>query len=201
MKKDATADPGGAHAPGRRERIIAATLDCLVAHGVAGTSMRQVAEAAQVSLGSISYYFSDKEALLSAAFLDYTERSVQEFRDYYAAADSLESARAATTRMLTESADSRRDIILGSELYSLSLRRPLHRMILASWTQRCRDVILEHFDADTTFVIDALYEGILLHRSMHLGEYSDERIALAVERLTPPEAYVGGVAAGIPNGR
>lgn len=191
MKKDAKVDPTGAHAPGRRERIIAAALECIVANGVAGTSMRQVAEAAEVSLGSISYYFTDKEALLSAAFLDYTERSAQEFRDYYDGADTLEAAREATTRMLTESADSRRDIILGSELYSPSLRRPLHRMILAAWTQRCREVIAEHFDADTTFVIDALYEGILLHRSMHLGEYSDDRIALAVERLTPPEAYIG----------
>ncbi|WP_295627628.1 TetR/AcrR family transcriptional regulator [uncultured Corynebacterium sp.] len=187
MKQDAD----NARAPERRDRIVAAALECIVAHGVAGTSMRQVADAADVALGSISYYFGDKEALLSAAFIDYTENSVREFRAYYDGVDSLEAARAATTRMLTESADSRHDIILGSELYSLSLRRPRHRMVLDSWTKRCRDVIAEHFDADTTFVIDALYEGILLHRSMRLGEYSDGRIALAVERLTPPETYLG----------
>ncbi|WIM72605.1 hypothetical protein QP028_01120 [Corynebacterium suedekumii] len=93
--------------------------------------------------------------------------------------------------MLTDSAASRRGTILGSELYTLSLRRPRHRMVLVQWTHRCRKVIREHFDAETTYLLDAFYEGVLLHRSMHLGEYPDESIALAVQRLTPPASYLG----------
>ncbi|WIM72604.1 TetR/AcrR family transcriptional regulator [Corynebacterium suedekumii] len=64
--------PHGSHEPpgtngGHRDRIIDATLDCLVTHGVAGTSMRMVAEGAHVSLGSVTHHFVDKDALLSAA--------------------------------------------------------------------------------------------------------------------------------------
>ena len=188
--------PHGSHEPpgtngGHRDRIIDATLDCLVTHGVAGTSMRMVAEGAHVSLGSVTHHFVDKDALLSAAFQVFADRSAARFREYYEGVDSLESARRATVHMLTDSAASRRGTILGSELYTLSLRRPRHRMVLVQWTHRCRKVIREHFDAETTYLLDAFYEGVLLHRSMHLGEYPDESIALAVQRLTPPASYLG----------
>ncbi|MDR7329081.1 TetR/AcrR family transcriptional regulator [Corynebacterium guangdongense] len=184
--------PVTAHEHGRRERIIEATLDSIVSSGVAGTTMRMVAEAAQVSLGSITYYFADKDDLFLAAFLDYTDRSVKEFDSFYDDAVDLASARTATARMLSTSAGSRRSIILGTELYSMSLRRPRFRMVTAQWTSRCREVMRRHFDDDTTFILDALYEGILLHRTMRLGEYTDERIALAVENITPPKSYIGG---------
>lgn len=188
--------PHGSHEPpgtngGHRDRIIDATLDCLVTHGVAGTSMRMVAEGAHVSLGSVTHHFVDKDALLSAAFQVFADRSAARFREYYEGVDSLESARRATVHMLTDSAASRRGTILGNELYTLSLRRPRHRMVLVQWTHRCRKVIREHFDAETTYLLDAFYEGVLLHRSMHLGEYPDESIALAVQRLTPPASYLG----------
>lgn len=174
-----------------RERIIDATLDCLVTHGVAGTSMRQVAGGAHVSLGSVTHHFTDKDALLSAAFQTFADRSVERFRGYYLKVDSLESARSATVHMLTDSAASRSTTILGSELYTLSLRRPRHRMVLVKWTQGCRQVIREHFDDETSHLLDAFYQGILLHLSMCLGDYSDESLSLAVERLTPPSSYVG----------
>lgn len=182
---------GEQHALGRRERIIKAALECIMSYGVAGLTMRLVAERADVSLGSIGYYFDDKDGLLSAAFIAFTDESAQHFASFYEDVDSLESAREATVTMLTSLASSRSDIILGSELYSLSLRRPRHRMVLAEWTRRCREVMGRFFDADTTFILDALYEGVLLHRTMRLGEYSDDRLAQAVERLTPPEVYVG----------
>ena len=176
---------------GRRQLILNAAWECIVAEGVAGLSLRHVAEHAGVALGSIAYYFHDKDGLLSEAFRQYCDQSAEEFAEYYQGVNSLEAARKATVTMLTDSALSRWGTIIGSELYSLSLRRPRHRMVLSEWTQRCRAVMAEYYDIDTVFLLDALYEGILLHRSMKLGEYPDERIAIAVERLTPPESYIG----------
>ena len=43
--------------PTRRERLIAVTLEVIEQYGVAGTSSRKVAEVADVSLGSLTYYF------------------------------------------------------------------------------------------------------------------------------------------------
>lgn len=182
---------GGNNSPGRRGRIVEATLDSITVNGVVGTSMRIVAEAAGVSLGSITYYFTDKDDMFLAAFLEYTHRSVRRFRDYYRGARDFAAARDATTRMLIDSAGQRGSVVLGTELYTISLRRPRFRLVTAQWTKGCREVLREHFDDETTFLIDALYEGLLLHRSMRLGEYSDDRVALAVERLIPPESYCG----------
>lgn len=176
---------------GPRLRIIDATLDSIVHNGVAGTTMRVVADKADVSLGSIAYYFNDKDGLLAATFSVFAERSVADFGSYFTGIHSLDDARAALSQMLIASAASRKTLILGTELYTLSLRRPLHRMNLLEWTQGCRNVMGQFFDAHTTYLLDAFYEGLLLHRSMSLGEFTEDRINLAITRLTPPESYIG----------
>lgn len=172
-----------------RATILQATLECIVAHGIDGTSLRIVADKAGVSLGSLGYYFQDKDGLLGAAFMSFVEASATEFAQYYEGVDTLEAAREATAQMLIDTASNRTSIILGSELYNLSLRRPRHRIILDEWTKRCRAVMATYFDEDTTFILDAFYEGVILHRSMRLGEYADDRIRTAIERLTPPESF------------
>jgi TetR/AcrR family transcriptional repressor of nem operon len=49
-----------------RERIIAAAADLMFVRGVAGTTLEQVREAAQVSSSQIYHYFADKDALVHA---------------------------------------------------------------------------------------------------------------------------------------
>ncbi|MGO4487319.1 TetR/AcrR family transcriptional regulator [Microbacterium sp. 2RAF4] len=54
--------------PGRRDRILAATLDAIRADGVAAVSYRGVAARAGVPLGSMTYYFPSLEGLIVDAF-------------------------------------------------------------------------------------------------------------------------------------
>ena len=187
-----TQDQSAQLQPQRKELILTAALRTIARDGVAGLSLRTVATQANVALGSIAYYFTDKDGLISAAFHDFAQRSVEQFRSFYEGATTLEEARAATVSMLSATAGSRTDIILGSELYALSLRRPRHRMILLEWTRACQGVMRTYFDEATTLALDALYEGAILHHAMHVGATSTERIALAVERLTPPESFIFG---------
>lgn len=56
--------------------ILDAVQSVIVRDGVQGTSMRQVAQEADVSLGLISYHFDDKERLIFATF----ERAAAEIR-------------------------------------------------------------------------------------------------------------------------
>ncbi len=56
--------------------ILDAVQSVIVRDGVQGTSMRQVAQEADVSLGLISYHFDDKERLIFATF----ERASDEIR-------------------------------------------------------------------------------------------------------------------------
>lgn len=54
--------------PERRARIIAAALQVIVEQGVHRTTHRRIAAAADVPLGSLTYYFDDLTAILEEAF-------------------------------------------------------------------------------------------------------------------------------------
>ncbi len=57
-----------------QEQILDAALTCIVRDGVDGTSLRDVAREADVSLGLLGYHFDDRKTLLVAAFELATER-------------------------------------------------------------------------------------------------------------------------------
>ena len=59
-----------------QEQILDATMQIIVRDGLDSTSMRAVAEEAEVSLGLLSYHFEGKEQLIVAAFLRATERLI-----------------------------------------------------------------------------------------------------------------------------
>lgn len=65
--------------PERRDRIIDACLDVVAAHGVAGTSQRRVAAAADVPLGSVTYHFAGRDELLREAFGRFTRQASAQF--------------------------------------------------------------------------------------------------------------------------
>lgn len=173
-----------------QQKVLEATLNSIVTEGVGGLTLRDVANKAGVSLGSVSYYFTDKDGLISAAFQQFTRESADEFAAFYRGVRTLPEARRATTEMLVQSAANRSLLILSSELYALSLRRPRHRIILTSWTHQCRQVMRHYFDEETTNILDALYQGMLLHKGMRLSDYNYQAIETAVLRLTPESSFV-----------
>jgi len=56
-----------AAAPDTRRRILAVALELFSAHGYAGTSMRDIAEAIGMTKAALYYHFASKEQLLEAA--------------------------------------------------------------------------------------------------------------------------------------
>ena len=59
-----------------QEAILAAVRKVLEERGKRGTSVRRVAEAAGLSLGSVQYYFSTRAALIAAALAQNTDAGV-----------------------------------------------------------------------------------------------------------------------------
>ena len=53
-----------------RDRIVAAATDLIMERGYEKTTMRAIAEGAEVSLGSTYYYFGGKEELVQGFYLD-----------------------------------------------------------------------------------------------------------------------------------
>jgi AcrR family transcriptional regulator len=55
---------------GTRERLVEAAQGCLRTHGLAQTSSRAIAHAADANLGAITYYFGSKEHLVAVALAE-----------------------------------------------------------------------------------------------------------------------------------
>ncbi|MCT2591521.1 TetR family transcriptional regulator [Streptomyces sp. N2-109] len=171
--------------PQRRERILAATLDLVAEEGVAGVSHRKIAARAGVPLGSMTYHFSGIDQLLREAFRRFTDHLVELFDTCLSAPADRDQARAAVADLIhTLSGGSRRDLVLTQELYTLAARQPSYRELTHEWMARSRTHLEKHFDPDTARQLDALIEGLTLHRAV-AQEPHDRALTLeAVTRIT-----------------
>ncbi|GLY29180.1 TetR family transcriptional regulator [Kineosporia sp. NBRC 101731] len=71
------------------DRLVEAALTTLRTHGIAGTSARTVAAAAEVNQALIFYHFDGMEGLLAQACRRSTERRVALYRERFATVTSL----------------------------------------------------------------------------------------------------------------
>ncbi len=77
-----------------RDSLVHATRECVRRSGIAGTTSRQIAATADVNLGSITYYFGSKDALVAEALFGELEGRLA------AVLDALDSEQPAATRLL-----------------------------------------------------------------------------------------------------
>ncbi|MCV7346562.1 TetR/AcrR family transcriptional regulator [Mycolicibacterium rhodesiae] len=61
----------------RRTEIIDAAIEVMAQVGLAGLSMRLVANQAQIPLGALSYYFDDKSDLIAQSFAQLSDREIE----------------------------------------------------------------------------------------------------------------------------
>lgn len=154
--------------PGRRDRIIDAALEVIADRGVAGTSHRKVAAAAGVPLGSMTYHFSGMDELLHEAFSRFADRGAERFaarmaqtRDPAVALDAIVDGIVADI----PASGSDEQVVL-YELYTLAARDPAFRDITERWMARAREALETHFDPRTARLLDALVEGLAVHRTL-----------------------------------
>ncbi|WP_416968114.1 TetR/AcrR family transcriptional regulator [Streptomyces sp. 4F14] len=171
--------------PRRREHILAATLDHIAAEGVAGVSHRKIAARAGVPLGSMTYHFTGIDDLLREAFTRFADHIVEVFDEYLGGAADTEQARQAVIDLVHTISDGpQRDLVLTQELYTLAARRPEYRELTRTWMARSRDLLERHFDPDTARQLDALIEGLTLHRALDTAPHDRALTTEAVRRIT-----------------
>ncbi|WP_435737566.1 TetR family transcriptional regulator [Cellulosimicrobium sp. PMB13] len=172
------------HDPDRRERIVAACLDVIAEHGVAGTSHRRVAAAADVPLGSMTYHFDGMDELLREAFGSFARGAAAQFERRMAGARTPGEAVQAVTTLITHDVfATQRDLVLSHELYTLAARDPAYRTLTNDWMRRSRDALGRHFDPATCRVLDAFVEGMTIHRALDTEPHDDVDVLDAVRRL------------------
>ncbi|GGW52404.1 TetR/AcrR family transcriptional regulator [Streptomyces griseoloalbus] len=171
--------------PHRRERILAATLDLIVEEGVAGVSHRKIAARAQVPLGSMTYHFTGMDDLLREAFTGHADHYVTVFEHHLGEATTPDQAREAVTDLIHALSEGPgRDLILTQELYTLAARHEPYRVLCRTWMRRSRDLLEQHFPPPTARQLDALIEGLTLHRAMDDNPPDRALTREAVARIT-----------------
>lgn len=172
------------HDPHRRERIVQACLDVIAESGMAGTSHRSVASAADVPLGSMTYHFSGMDELLYEAFSRFAESVVDQFELRMSAAADAEAARDAVVALITDDVFStERDLVLTHELYTLAARRPAFRELTNAWMARSRRALEQHFDPATARMLDVLVEGVTIHHALDTEPQDPAFVTAAIERI------------------
>ncbi|GAB3477116.1 TetR/AcrR family transcriptional regulator [Nocardiopsis coralliicola] len=171
--------------PDRRDRIIDACLDVIAEAGVAGTSHRRVAEAAGVPLGSMTYHFTGIGELLHEAFTRFATAVSDRFERRMAAAPDTAAAREAVTAIILDDVfGSTRELVLTHELYTLAARDPGYRTLTAAWMARSRAALERHFTPETARLLDALIEGLTIHRALDVDPRDRSEVVRAVARIT-----------------
>ncbi len=173
------------HDPERRDRIIDACLEVIAESGVAGTSHRKVAQVADVPLGSMTYHFTGMNELLREAFSRFARTASQAFDERMSAAHDTDTAKQAVVDTITEVVfSSQRDLVLTHELYTLAARDPAFRDITNAWMARSRTTLEQYFEPTTARILDAVIEGLSIHRALDNEPQDDAVVNAAVERIT-----------------
>jgi TetR/AcrR family transcriptional regulator, regulator of biofilm formation and stress response len=186
-----TAAPGARpvrrHDPQRADRIVDAALDVIAEHGVPNTTHRLIAAAADVPLGSLTYHFSSLEELRARAFTRHAERMAlayeAHFRDVRGVDDVVE---AVTDLVHGDAGADPRDWAIAYELYLAALRDPALRSVTESWMRRSRSVLERFVDPTTARGVDALIEGLVMHKILSTDPVSREQTREIVTRAVRP---------------
>jgi DNA-binding transcriptional regulator YbjK len=153
--------------PQRRHKIVEAALEVLAETGIEGLTHRSVAERADVPLGAMTYYFTDKDDLLASAVELASERN---------AASNL-----ALMQMLIEKFDlprtlaelvdeltrnRRPQLLLDYQLYLAAIRRPALRAKGAGWADVLNQFIYDRADATAGPALAYAIDGVLVRAAL-----------------------------------
>ena len=75
----------------KRDEILRCFTELVAERGYDEVSVREVAEALEISKGTVLHHFRTKEAILERINNDYMRRRLAEARDYLAAAATIRS--------------------------------------------------------------------------------------------------------------
>jgi AcrR family transcriptional regulator len=172
-----------------RARLLAATLDCLVEHGHAGTTTQRVQDRAGLSRGALLHHFATKDDLLVAAVSEVADRQVARLRaEAVPGADPVELLRGVMSGPL---------FLAGLELWQAARTEPVLRAALLPAERRVgvavREVLTGLFPGAGPDRAEA--EGLLaLHRGLALTSVlrADPELERRVVRLWIDRVMGGG---------
>ncbi len=180
------------HDPGRKDRIIDATIDVIAEHGVAGTTHRLIAAAADVPLGSLTYHFASLEDLRAHAFRRHAQHMSAAYEAHFDGVRTHAQLVDAVTDLVHGDAGAdAHDWAVAYELYLAALRDPALRTITESWMRTSRAVLERFVDPTTARGVDALIEGLVMHKTLSTAPVRRAETRSIVGRVLAPRPTAG----------
>jgi AcrR family transcriptional regulator len=130
----------------RKTEIVDAALRIIGRDGIQGVSMRAVAAEASIPLGTVTYYFVDKEELIEAAFLRHTQRETARIVTAIARLGALTPdniARGLADFVIQGLTEYREQLVTEYQFLGASARHENLRRASAAWLQS----LLAHLEA------------------------------------------------------
>ena len=187
MTLDPSPRPVRRHDPHRADRIVDAALDVIAQHGVPNTTHRLIAAAADVPLGSLTYHFTSLEELRARAFTRHAERMADVYEAHFSQVEDVPDLVEAVTALVHGDAGAdARDWAIAYELYLAALRDPALRTVTESWMRRSRSVLERFVDPTTARWVDALVEGLVMHKILSTAPATREQTREIVARAVRP---------------
>ena len=179
--------------PGRRSRILEATLDVIKTDGIGAVSYRGVAAHAEVPLGSMTYYFPTLEGLILSALdstrSDLEPRYAAPLRNARTLADVVDALVEAT---IGSTSPSLTDIRLYEEIRHYGARDPKVAAVLQAVEDDSLVMLQPVVPTSIALAINALLWGWWSHRLAHPDTSLDEAT------VRPPYEAIVGLAARSP---
>lgn len=198
MSTAGTTRPARRFDPERRDRLVDVAIEVIAEHGVAGTTHRRIAAAADVPLGSLTYHFGSLEDLRIQAFSRHATRMAAAYEAHFAAVRTRDDVLDAVTDLVHGNAGaSDGDWAVAYELYLAALRDPALRAVTESWMRASRAVLERVVDPVTARGLDGIVEGLVMHKILSTGEPRREETREIVARvlgLPRPDGPSGTVA-------
>src|SRR4029453_5080850 len=169
------------HDPDRKNRIVDAAIDVIAEQGVAGTTHRLIAAAADVPLGSLTYHFSSLEDLRAQAFQRHAERMSGIYAAHFDGVETCEQFVESGTALIPGDARAdHHDWAVAYELHLAALRAPALRAVTETWMRASRAVLERFVDPTTARGVDALIEGLVMHKTLSTSPPPREQIRTIV---------------------
>jgi len=168
--KEQARDVRQSERPGKRERLVQGARQVLYEQGVETTTLAEIAQAADVPVGNVYYYFKTKDELVEAAITEHA----REVREVLGSLESHEAGRArlkALVRMLSEKGEltARYGCPQGTLCSELDKRDGELRNACAAmmrlpvdWAEREFRAMGRRDARDLAFALIASYQGIAL---------------------------------------
>ncbi len=173
--------------PRRRERLVEVALQVIAANGVAAASHRAVAEAADVPLGSTTYYFASLDDLHAAAIQQHVDRVFGLFRTRLDAAVSRHEVLEALVEIVMDQFGvAQATFPVTVELYALAVRKPRFAAITDTWVEQTRVLLAEHMSQEQARAVNAFIEGVTLHNALSRTEFPREQLLRELADLLSP---------------